>query len=105
MAEKHFSRQRSAAFVPGPADLLCHYHNEKLWNLNAIKIRGRLENRGGDWVFVSTTFTPPSRWPMRGFMTGLRRSAQKYLDKRGLERPEVNWAAVKEIWRRASIQC
>lgn len=90
--------------VAGPANLLCHYHDEKLWNLNAIQIMGRLEKRGGDWVFVTTKFTPPSRWPLWGFIVGLRRSAQKYLDKRGLGRPEVNWAAVKEIWRRASSQ-
>ena len=50
--------------VAGPANLLCHYHDEKLWNLNAIQIRGRLEKRGGDWVFVTTKFTPPSRWPL-----------------------------------------
>jgi hypothetical protein len=28
-------------------------------------------------------------------------AANKYLAKRGLERPPVNWAAVKEVQRRA----
>jgi hypothetical protein len=34
------------------------------------------------------------------FVGNLRRSAQKYLDKRGLARPQVNWAAIKEVQRR-----
>ena len=36
-------------------------HDEKLWKLNAIQVKGRLENRDGAWVFVSTTFKAPSR--------------------------------------------
>jgi hypothetical protein len=68
--------------VAGPAGLLCHYHDEKLWSLNVVHVKGRLEKRGGDWVFVSTRFTAPPRVPMWGFMTNLRASGQKYLDKR-----------------------
>ena len=41
----------------------------------------------------------------QGRLSGLRRSvstaATKYLAKRGLERPTVDWAAIKEIQRRA----
>jgi hypothetical protein len=42
--------------------------------------------------------------PFVAFMRNLRASAQKYLDKRGLARPAVDWAAVKEIQRRASAR-
>ena len=90
--------------VEGPANLLCHYHDEKMWNIKAIQIKGRLEKRGDAWVFVSTKFNPPSRTGLFGFMRSLHVSAQKYLDKRGLERPAVNWAAIKEIKRRVSNQ-
>jgi hypothetical protein len=49
----------SVAVVPGPANLLAHYHDENLWNLTMIRIKGRVERRSNHWVFVSTAFTPP----------------------------------------------
>ena len=58
--------------VEGPANLLCHYHDEKLWKLNAIQIKGRVENRDGAWVFVSTTFNAPSKLAMLSFIKGTR---------------------------------
>jgi hypothetical protein len=85
----------------GPAGLMCHYHDEKMWNIRAIHIKGRLENRDGAWVFVSTAFKAPSKLAMYFFIRGTQTSGQRYLDKRGLDRPSVNWAAVKEIQRRA----
>ena len=87
--------------VDGPANLLCHYHDEKLWKLNAISIKGRVENRDGSWVFASTAFNPPPKFALLSFIKGIRTAGQKYLDRRGLDRPEVDWAAVKEIQRRA----
>ena len=48
------------AVTEGPAIILCHSHDEKAWNLKMMQIKGRLERRAGDWVFVSTAFTPPS---------------------------------------------
>ncbi len=84
----------------GPASLMCHYHDEKMWNIKAMHIKGRLENRDGTWVFVSTGFDAPSKLAMFSFIKGARTASQKYLDKRGLERPEVNWAAIKEVQRR-----
>ncbi len=86
--------------VAGPANLLCHYHDEKLWKLNAIGIKGRLEDRDGAWVFQSTHFDAPSKLAFVHFLRGTSQAGQRYLDKRGLERPEVNWAAVKELQRR-----
>ena len=90
--------------VDGPANLLCHYHDEKLWKLNAISIKGRLENRNGSWVFASTAFNAPSKLALLSFIKGVRTAAQKYLDKLGLDRPDVDWAAVKEVQRRAKAK-
>ena len=90
--------------IDGPANLLCHSHDERLWKLKMIPIKGRLENRNGTWVFVSTAFNAPSRLAMLVFLKGTRVSAQKYLDKRGLKRPEVDWAVVKEIQRRVKAK-
>jgi hypothetical protein len=87
--------------VEGPANLLCHYHDEKLWKLNAITIKGRVENRDGSWVFATTSFNAPSKLAMLSFIKGVRSAGKKYLDRRDLDRPEVDWAAVKEIQRRA----
>jgi hypothetical protein len=87
--------------VEGPANVLAHSHDEKLWKLNMIQIKGRLESRGEDWVFQSTKFEAPTKLAFVQFLRSNRASAQKYLDKRGLKRPPVNWDAVKEIQRRA----
>ena len=88
--------------VDGPANLLSHSHDEKLWRLNLIQVKGRLESRDGGWVFQSTNFEAPSKLAFLQFVSTTRKGGQRYLDKRGLKRPEVNWAAVKEIQRRVS---
>jgi hypothetical protein len=88
--------------IEGPANLLCHYHDEKMWKLKAIQVRGRLEKRDGEWDFVTTSFNPPSKLAVVAFLKGTGTAAQKYLDRRGLERPEVNWVAVHELKRRVS---
>lgn len=99
--ELRFTPPDSVHAVEGPANLLCHSHDEKLWKLQMLTVKGRLENRDGTWVFRSERFEPPSKLAVVSFIRNARNSAQKYLDKRGLDRPEVNWAAIKEIQRRA----
>jgi hypothetical protein len=91
------------AVAEGPATVLCHSHDEKLWNIKAMQIKGRLERCAGDWIFTSTSFTPPSNMLItiwRASRTG-RKAARRYLDKRGLAAPAVNWDAVDELHRRA----
>jgi hypothetical protein len=90
--------------VEGPANVLAHSHDEKLWHLNMIQIKGRLESRDGGWVFHSTNFNAPSKLAFVQFVRNNSTAAQKYLDKRGLKRPPVNWSAVKEIQRRAKAR-
>jgi hypothetical protein len=89
--------------VEGPANLLCHSHDEKLWHLKALHIQGRLERRGGDWIFVGSAFTPPSRMAVVLWRAARsnRAAGNRYLEKRGLRRPPVNWHAIKEMHRRA----
>lgn len=87
----------------GPAVVLCHYHDEKLWNITTMQIKGRMEQRGGGWAFVSTGFTPPA--PMLiAFLQWARTSravGARYLAKRHLAKPKVNWDAVAQIRDRA----
>jgi hypothetical protein len=82
--------------VAGPASLLCHAHDENLWNMRAILVKGKLERRGDGWAFVGTKFDPPS--PIALIMAA-RKSAKNYLEKRGLEWPKVNFDSVAELWK------
>ncbi len=81
----------------GPASVLCHYHDEKLWNQKVVLVRGRVERTGERWTFVTTSFTPPSMWQM---LKGTRRATRSYLEKRGLEMPRVDFDVVSEMWKR-----
>jgi hypothetical protein len=94
----------SVAPAAGPANVLAHSHDENLWNLRMVRIKGRLEKRSEGWTFVSTAFTPPapggfkSRWQMAKAM---RRSSCRYLAVRGIAHPKVNWMALKRMQRQA----
>ena len=88
------------ALAVGPANLIAHYHDEELWNLRMVQIKGLLEKRSEEWVFVSTVFTPPARGQLtslRHMAKSMRRSSRRYLATRGLKQPKVNWAALKRL--------
>lgn len=84
----------------GPANLLCHSHDDKLWNMKMISVKGRVERRDGRWVFATTAYQPESQLAM---IKRIRKSAQAYLDKRGLPAPVVDFAAVTKLWARAKL--
>jgi hypothetical protein len=93
----------TSTLTPGPAMVLCHHHNRKLLNIRIAQIKGRLEQRGDDWVFVTTAFTSPL-----GVISGLRFLARtnraagaRYLQKCGLPPPVVNRDSITELRRRA----
>ncbi|MEV3900747.1 hypothetical protein AB0K11_00330 [Mycobacterium sp. NPDC050551] len=88
----------------GPANLLCHFHDDKMWNIRTLHVRGRLERRDDAWDFVSTAFTAPSRLAPLAMIRNANASARRYLARRGLDRPAVDWAAVKEMQRRVDEQ-
>ena len=43
---------------PGSAGLLCHKHDEQLWNLNSFIVRGSLERDTLGWLFRPQQFIP-----------------------------------------------
>lgn len=94
---------KAFAVREGPATVLCHYHDEKLWNISTMQIKGRLERRAEDWVFISTAFKPPSGFLLAfwGLAKSNRAAGQRYLRKRGLKPPTVNWDAIYALERRA----
>jgi hypothetical protein len=91
----------STSIRPGPACLLCHRHDENLWNLKSFLVRGILAPDDGGWVFRSGRFMPGAGigGPMGvvRFVAGSRKTARRYLGKRGLPRPRIPWDEVNTI--------
>lgn len=89
-------------FQRGPAGLLCHMHDERLWNLRSFIVRGTLEKDSLGWLFRPEQFIPGAGL---GGMLGLikflrdgRRTADQYLKKRGMARPQVAWDEIHATW-------
>lgn len=89
----------------GPASILCHSHNLFLWNLRSFLIRGSLEVADGSYLFRPSRFVPgigvgglPG---MIRFATSKRRAARRYLQRRGLTRPRIDWVQLKTLQARA----
>ena len=88
------------AVSEGPAVVLCHSHDEKLWNIKQLQIKGRLERREDKWVFRSTGFRAPPASALGVFLRlarDMRKTGKRYLDRRGLKAPKVNWGALKAL--------
>jgi hypothetical protein len=85
----------------GPASLLCHSHDEGVWNQKIFLLRGRLEEAEQGYVFRPEKFIPSiGTGGIRGtvrMVTGARKAAAAYLKKRGLERPRIPWAEVEAV--------
>jgi hypothetical protein len=90
-----------ASIQAGPSSLLCHSHDENLWNLRSFLVRGNLTREDGAWIFQPERYVPGARVEgIRGmvrFVTGSRRNTKRYLKKRGLSRPRIPWKAINEI--------
>jgi hypothetical protein len=87
----------------GPAMVLCHYHDENLWNIKQLQIKGRLERRADQWVFTSTDLRRPPRSQLTLFWhmaRDMRRAGRRYVDRRGLEMPTLNFEALQALRRR-----
>ncbi len=86
---------------PGPAGLLCHSHDEGLWNLKSFIARGRLEREANGWMFHPRQLIPGAGMGgLPGFMRWImssRRAAKQYLEKRGLPRPTIPWKAIAAL--------
>ncbi len=82
----------------GKACFVCHSHNDKMWDLRAMQLKGSVIRRNGQLWFVTGAFTAPS--PVR-MISDMRKSMKRYLEKRNMPRPSVDWAAIERIWKRA----
>jgi hypothetical protein len=93
----------SAGIRIGPACLLCHRHDEQLWNLKSFCLRGELEQDASGWILHPHRFVPGAGIGgliglLRFVRTG-RRRARRYYEKRGLARPNVAWDRIHAMWR------
>jgi hypothetical protein len=98
------------AYIPleaGSASLLCHSHDERLWNLLSFVLRGRLEKEGQAWVFRPEQFIPGAGigglLSYVRFLRDGRRTTRRYLQKRGLTRPRVPWQEMQDIFEQARV--
>jgi hypothetical protein len=86
---------------PGPASLLCHRHDEDLWNLKSFLVRGTLSPEGRGWSFRPERFIPGAGiggpMGMVRFVVGSRRNVRRYLKRRGLARPRIPWKEYEAI--------
>lgn len=90
---------------PGPASLLCHRHDERLWNQKSFLLRGVLESDGDAWQFRPRQLVPGvglgGPLTFVRFVREARRAAARYLATRGLVRPRIPWAEVDAVKRTA----
>jgi hypothetical protein len=93
---------------PGPASLLCHSHDENLWNLKSFLVRGVLGKDAGGWSFEPGRFIPglgigglPA---MIRFFFSSRRKASRYLRERNLARPSIPWDEINAAKKASSGQ-
>ncbi len=89
------------AIQAGPASFLCHRHDERLWNIKSFAAQGAVERDGQGWIFRPRRFIPgigidgvPGYW--RWIAHG-RRTAKRYLARRGWPRPRVPWGAIMAL--------
>jgi hypothetical protein len=89
------------ALRAGPACLLFHRHDDRLWNLKSFVVRGILASDSRSWYLAPQVFIPGmgiGGLPSYGrFLVQGRRTARRYLAKRGLARPRVAWEALAEM--------
>ena len=86
----------------GPACMLFHKHDARLWNLLSFVVRGVLERDGQNWIFRPESFVPgvgiggiPSYFR---FLVNGRKATNQYLQNRGLVRPQIPWEEWREVF-------
>lgn len=87
--------------APGPASLLFHRHDEKLWNLRELVILGDLGREARGLTMRPTRLLQgQGRGGAIGQMRGVlryRKTAARYLAQRGLARPAVDWDSINRL--------
>jgi hypothetical protein len=100
--DRTFTFVTDAPLRPGKASLLCHSHDEELWNLRSFVVTGDLTGSGAAWTLRPDRFVagPDKLGPlaMIKMIRELRSTARRYLERRGLSRPEIPWREIHELY-------
>lgn len=87
--------------APGPANLLWHRHDLKLWNLRELVVQGDFARGADGWVLrPSRLLQGQGSGGVIGQLRGIfryRKSAGAYLAKRSLSRPTVDWDSINRL--------
>ncbi|MEU6376674.1 pyridoxamine 5'-phosphate oxidase family protein [Streptomyces sp. NPDC046909] len=93
------------AVVPGPASLLVHRHDERINHMQNALVRGELRQTGDGWLLVPDKVLEPMGSGRLSDAVQVLRSTQRatdrYLRRRDLPRPKVEWDRFREIARSA----
>ncbi|BCJ43883.1 hypothetical protein GCM10010168_66860 [Actinoplanes ianthinogenes] len=109
-AEADGYRVEVPAGVPvaaGPAGLLVHRHDDKLWSLHNANVRGSLTRDDAGWLLRPSRLVEPGARHRASLLDPIRigrecqATTRRYLDRRNLARPAVPWDAYRAI--RASL--
>jgi len=90
----------SVSLQEGVASLLFHSHDEQLWSQEIVLVRGELIRAPHGWVFRPLKLVreaPSSPLGIVRFLRQCRKTAKAYLKKRGVQRPAVPWAHLREL--------
>jgi hypothetical protein len=87
----------------GPAGLLVHRHDDKLWNLYNASVRGELVADEDGWVLKPERLVEPGARHKGGardqirILRETRAATKRYLERRQLARPAIPWAEYRAI--------
>ncbi len=83
------------AVTPGPASLLVHRHDERINSMRNALVRGKLTRAGDGWLLLPEKVLEPmgSGRPTDAIrvLRRTQRATDRYLERRGLARPAVEW--------------
>ncbi|MGW7382428.1 pyridoxamine 5'-phosphate oxidase family protein [Streptomyces sp. NPDC054794] len=89
------------AVAPGPASLLVHRHDERLNHMRNALVRGELCRTDEGWLLVPGKVLEPmgSGRPSDAprVLRSTQRATDRYLQRRGLPRPQVRWDRFREV--------
>jgi hypothetical protein len=91
---------QDVAVVEGPASLLVHRHDERLWNLHNANVQGVLRADDDGWVLVPGRVVDPNQGTLQT-LRACRAATRRYLERRNLARPGIPWGQYKAIRARA----
>lgn len=90
----------------GQACMLFHKHDKNLWNLKSFVVQGSIYRDESGWLLQPDRFIPGmgigglKSYPT--FVLNGRRNTARYLKKRGLKRPKVDWNELAQMMTQAN---